>query len=98
MNSYTTHCHHCNGSEIISERVNLPQGGFHLKLTCGTCKKFIKFKPHSEPTFFFGKHKGATVDEIKKEHPDYLKWLAKNGIVKNARLRRAIEEALEGVR
>lgn len=78
---------------LIIETIRLPNKGSHRKASCPACKSFIKFLPHSVPTFYFGKHKGKTISEITQKDPLYLDWLLSKG-VKKAKLKAAIEEAL----
>lgn len=78
---------------LIIETIRLPNKGSHKKAICPTCKSFIKFLPHSVPTFYFGKYKGETVSEVAQKDPSYLEWFLAQG-VRNLRLRTAIVEAL----
>ncbi len=84
-------CSHCNSSEIRTQRVPLPNGGFHVKATCAPCGRFIKFLPHDSPRFYFGRYRGLTVVEIAANDPSYLKWCLRKNILREGRLKDAVE-------
>jgi len=87
-------CSHCNSSEIRTQRIPLANGGCHIKATCAACGKFIKFISHESPRFHFGKHRGETVGEVAGNDPSYLQWCLSKDIIRNARLKDAVEEAV----
>jgi len=89
--SAAVHCHHCNSEKFRTERIPLARGGYHLKATCGSCGRFIKFIPHHGPEFYFGKHRGETVIEVAANDPSYLRWCLSKDIIKNGRLKDAVE-------
>lgn len=37
-----------NSDEVIKQKIQLPNGGYHLKASCPECKKYIKFLTHKE--------------------------------------------------
>lgn len=42
----------------------------------------------------FGKHKGKTMFQLLKSHPDYLRWMADGGIRPNGMAGEAFDEAV----
>lgn len=78
---------------LIIEIVSLPNKGYHKKVSCPSCKNFIKFLPHTAPILCFGKYKGKAISEVAQKDAPYLKWLLDQS-VGTARLRTAIREAL----
>lgn len=93
MSSTTVFCPDCESDEIRTERIPLANGGHHIKASCISCGRFIKFLPHEEPRFYFGKHAGETVIEVVAKNPSYLKWCLSKNILKNGRLKDSIEVA-----
>ena len=91
MSAFDVSCSRCNSSEIRTQRVPLPNGGHHIKPSCASCDRFLKFIPHDGPKFPFGKHKGLTVVEVAANDPSYLEWCLSKNIIKNSRLRDAVE-------
>ncbi len=85
------HCHHCNRDKIRLERMPIARGGYHLRASCALCGRFIKFVPHQGTVLPFGKHKGLTVIEISIMDPTYLKWLVSKDILREGRLKDAVE-------
>ena len=49
---------------------------------------------HGQPAFAFGKHHGRPLQEIAKEKPDYLKWMASSDFP--ADTKEIVEDALDG--
>ena len=84
-------CPDCNNPEIQTQRISLPNGGHHVKATCAACGRFIKFLPHDSPCFYFGKHRGLSVVEVAANDFGYLRWCLSENIIRNARLRDAVE-------
>ncbi|KAA0242825.1 MAG: hypothetical protein EDM70_12655 [Candidatus Brocadia sp. AMX2] len=78
---------------LIIEIVSLPNKGYHKKVSCPSCKNFIKFLPHTAPILRFGKYKGKAISEVAQKDAPYLKWLLDQS-VGTARLRTAIRGAL----
>ncbi|MCK6468627.1 MAG: hypothetical protein L6Q53_10580 [Candidatus Brocadia sinica] len=93
----TVFCKKCGAihetETLIIETISLPNKGSHKKVSCPSCKNFIKFLPHSAPILCFGKYKGKTISEVAQKDAPYLKWLLDQS-VGTARLRTAIKEAL----
>lgn len=56
----------------------------HTEAKCVDCKGHIKFMAQDQaPQDFimpFGKHKGTTLGEIQRDHPEYLEWMIKQDI------------------
>jgi len=86
-----TSCPTCKSKKVRTERMSLPNGGHHIKASCASCGRFLKFLPHDSPQFYFGKHKGLTVVEVAVNDPSYLQWCLSKDIIKNERLKDAIE-------
>ncbi len=84
-------CPDCKSEKIRTERISLPNGGYHIKASCASCDRFIKFIPHDGAKFYFGKHKGFTVTEVSIKDPSYLRWCLSKNIIRNSRLRDAVE-------
>ena len=80
---------------VITGRIVLPNGGYHLKASCPYCKAFIKFMVHDPPKMYIGKYKGRLLADIAKDDPAYLRWFLMQEIKKP--LRKQIEEALNVV-
>ena len=91
MSLLDTPCPACKSKEIRTKRISLPNGGHHLKASCGVCGRFIKFLPHDALRFHFGKHRGETVIGVAANDPSYLEWCLSKNIIRNARLRDAVE-------
>ena len=86
-----TSCSHCHSEKFSTQRIALPNGGHHVKATCAACGRFLKFLPHDSPQFYFGRYKGLTVVEVAANNPGYLKWCFSKDIIKNGRLKDAVE-------
>jgi len=86
-------CHSCHTTEISKKYIPLANGGYHIKATCTSCGRFIRFLAHDSPRLHFGKHRGETVVEVASKDLSYLQWCLREGVVKNARLKSAVEEA-----
>ena len=87
-------CPNCKSEKIRTERIPLANGGHHIKASCASCGRFIKFLPHDSPRFYFGKHCGKTVIEVAANEPSYLEWCLSENFLKNGRLKNAVEEAV----
>jgi len=83
-------CPRCHSEKINTQQIALPNG-HHIKATCAACGRFIKFLAQDTPRFHFGKYKGLTVSEIAAKDLSYLKWALSKDIIRNTRLRDAIE-------
>jgi len=63
--------------EAIKEK-----SGNHLKASCPSCKRYVKFLSQSEPcgddVMPFGKYKGKTVEKICIEDEEYGQWASDN--------------------
>ncbi len=98
MNEFTfisiVFCPDCKSSEIRTEHIPLANGEYHIKASCASCGRFIKFLPHESPCFYFGKHRGKTVIEVAANDPSYLKWCLSENFLRNRRLKDAVEEAV----
>ena len=94
MNKTDVFCPDCKSEEIRTEHIPLANGGYHIKASCAPCGRFIKFLPHESSRFYFGKHRGKTVIEVAANDPSYLEWCLSKDIIRNARLKGAIEEAV----
>ena len=81
----------CKSKKIRTQRISLPNGGHHIKATCAACDRFIKFLPHDSPAFHFGRYKGFTVTEIAIKDLSYLKWCLSANVIRNSRVRDAVE-------
>jgi len=86
-------CHSCHATEISKKNIPLANGGYHIKATCTSCGRFLKFLAHDSPRLHFGKHRGETVVAVAQKDPEYLKWCLAENIIRNARLKMAIGEA-----
>ncbi len=84
-------CPHCHSEKIKTQQIPLPNGGHHIKATCANCGRFIKFLPQDTPRFHFGRYRGLTVSEIAVKDFSYLRWALSKDIIRNARLRDAVE-------
>ncbi len=84
-------CPDCHSEKIRTQRISLPNGGHHLKATCASCGRFIKFLPHDSPCFHFGKYKGLSVVEVAANDPSYLKWCFSKNIIREGQLKDAVE-------
>jgi len=87
-------CPDCKSEKIRTERISLASGGHHIKASCVPCGRFIKFLPHDSPRFYFGKHRRETVTEVAANDPSYLEWCLSKNIIRNARLKDAVEDAV----
>ncbi len=61
---------------VVSEKIPLPDGKYHLKISCQSCGRFIKFQSHEKPTLYFGKHRGKTIEDVARIDRRYLVWLS----------------------
>ena len=53
--------------------------GKHIRANCSSCGSYIKFLPQEgEYIFYFGKHKGKTLEEVAREECTYIEWCLKN--------------------
>jgi len=86
-------CHSCHATEISKKYIPLSNAGHHIKATCAACGRFLKFLAHDSPRFYFGRHREETVTEIASKDLSYLQWCLMENVVKNARLKSAVEEA-----
>ncbi len=91
MSTSDMSCHHCNSEKFNTQYISLPNRGFHIKATCASCGRFIKFISHDLPRFHFGKYSGQTVVEVTSKDPGYLRWCLSNDIIRNTRLKDAVE-------
>ena len=93
MSNMDTHisCPYCATTEIKRQHIPLANGSYHIKANCAGFGRFIKFLAHEPPRFYFGKHRGETVTEVAAKDPSYLKWCLAENIVRNARLKKAVE-------
>ena len=94
MSSPDVSCPDCKNEEIRTERISLANGGHHIKASCASCGRFIKFLPHDFPRFYFGKHRIKTVIEVAAKDPSYLKWCLSENFLREGRLKDAVEEAV----
>jgi rRNA maturation protein Nop10 len=74
-------CQKCGSVTTIID-VILEKKGVHLKASCPSCGRFIKFITQSEPSgediMPYGKYKGMKVSEIFEEDPSYALWASEN--------------------
>jgi len=84
-------CPKCHTTEISKKNIPLANGGHHIKATCASCGRFLKFLAHDSPRFYFGRHRGETVAEVASKDPNYLKWCLSENVIKNTRLKNALE-------
>lgn len=99
MTHVALHCGHCKNEvasvRAILEKIPLAKGGFHLRASCGRCGSFLKFLPHTEPRFFWGKFSGRTIKAVAETDRRYLIFLLGRPWLRPS-LRRRIEEVLNG--
>ena len=71
-------CRNCNHNFTEEEGDRYKQG-FHLRLDCPRCHRFIKYLPQGvNPggvVMPFGRHKGLRIDEIHIQDSGYFKWM-----------------------
>lgn len=91
MSTSDMSCRHCNSEKFNTQFISLPNRGFHIKASCEACGRFIKFISHDLPRFHFGSYRGLSVVEVASKDPGYLKWCLSKNIIRNARLRDAVE-------
>ena len=84
-------CLHCNSEEIRTQRIPLANGGHHVKASCASCGRFIKFLPHDSLRFYFGRYRGLTIVEIARNDLSYLEWCLSENVLRDKRLRDAVE-------
>ena len=76
-------------------KIELPNGGHHLKVCCPNCGRFVRFLRHAKPKIlWFGKYKGEQILAVAKKDRQYLEWLLNLDL--RPPLRESIEAALEG--
>ena len=82
------YCRNCKKEQEIKEKeVIFKNGTKHLEARCDICDRYIKYLPHILPAdtkLFFGKYKGKTLLEIKREDQEYLYWLYEQTWCKNS--------------
>ena len=87
-------CLHCNSEKFNTQHISLPNRGFHIKVSCASCGRFLKFLAHDAPRLHFGKHRGETVVAVAQKDPEYLKWCLSENVIKNTRLKDVIKGAV----
>ena len=91
------HCATCG--KIVSLRLE-PQtfhdGSQHLRGSCPSCNRWIKWVPWDEPRLYVGKYANLSISTIAQRDPQYLQWALKTLRLSHA-TRTAIQEALHAV-
>ena len=84
-------------TELRSSTVRIKDGRIQIKGSCPHTNMFVKWLPQSAPNqpreIYFGKYKGQTYDDVARDDPDYLRWLAENTQIE--KIRTYAEEALD---
>lgn len=82
---------------LIASTVRITDGRIQIKGSCPKSHQFVKWLPQSAPDqprmIYFGKYKGQTYNDIARDDPDYLRWLAENTQIDKIRI--YAEEALD---